>query len=255
MNLCGAAYGLVSIDKADCIYDFRFISLLQKDPPQLLDNFNFVLQSRFEMDADWAAQRLGEIRTLMERSSLYRRALAPIATLTGMIGMAAGVIGWTLPVKTSSGFCLYWMVTGMLSLLVSLLMIRRQAWKDKERFWSPPTRRFIQAICPALFAGACLGLIGTVYPGISKSFLWNLPALWMMFYGCALFSAGFFMPRGIKLFGSIYVLCGCISMFHFTTEALNQTLPRIVHAHIVMGSSFGILHFFYGVYLHLTDHP
>ena len=206
------------------------------------------------MDADWAAQRLGEIRTLMERSSLYRRALAPTATLTGIIGMVAGVIGWTLPVESSSGFCLFWMVTGMISLLVSLLMIRRQAWKDNERFWSPPTRRFIQALCPALFAGTCLGMIGMFHPQISKAYLWNLPALWMMFYGCALFSAGFFMPRGIKLFGSIYVLCGCISMFHFTSEGMNQTLPRIVHAHIVMGSSFGILHFFYGAYLFLTEH-
>ena len=240
--------------EADFTYDFRSMNLLQQDPSQLLDNSDFVSQSVSAMDADWAAQRLGEIRTLMERSSLYRRALAPTATLTGIIGMAAGVIGWTLPVKTSSGFCLYWMVRGILSLLVSILMIRRQAWKDNERFWSPPTRRFIQAICPALFAGACLGVIGTLHPQISESYLWNLPALWMMFYGCALFSAGFFMPRGIKLFGSIYVLCGCISMFHFTTEALNQTLPRIVHAHIVMGSSFGILHFFYGVYLYLTDH-
>lgn len=206
------------------------------------------------MDADWAAQRLGEIRTLMERSSLYRRALAPTTTLTGLIGMVAGIVGWTLPIETGKGFCIFWMLTGGISLLVSLLMIRRQAWKDKEHFWSRPTRRFIQALCPALFAGTCLGVIGMVHPQISKAYLWNLPALWMMFYGCALFSAGFFMPRGIRLFGSIYVLCGAISMFHFTTEALHQTLPRIVHAHIVMGSSFGILHFFYGIYLFLTEH-
>ena len=107
--------------KADFTCDFRSMSLHQQDPSQWLDNSYFVSQSVIGMDADWAAQRLGEIRTLMERSSLYRRALAPTATLTGMIGMAAGVIGWTFPVKTSSGFCLYWMVTGILSLLVSLL--------------------------------------------------------------------------------------------------------------------------------------
>jgi hypothetical protein len=205
------------------------------------------------MEAKWAARRLEEIRTLMERSALYRRALAPTTTLSGMVGILAGVIGWMTSIDSAAGFSLFWLMTGGICLLGSVVLMRRQAWRDDEPFWSPPTRRVIQAICPALFAGGCLGMIGIVQPGISKSFLWNLPSLWMIFYGCALFSAGFFMPRGIKLFGSVFVLCGVVSMYHFTTESLNQTLPRIVHAHIVMGSSFGIMHFFYGIYLFLTE--
>lgn len=205
------------------------------------------------MDADWAAQRLGEIRTLMERSALYRRALAPTMTGTGVIGILAGWIGWTLPIQSGSGFCFFWMTTGVMALLFSFFLIRRQAWKDNEPMWSTPTRRVFQALCPALFAGCVIGFLGVSMSELDKTFLWKVPPLWMMFYGCALFSAGFFMHRGIKLFGTLFVLCGVISIYHFTRESVEGSLPRIVHAHIVMGASFGILHLFYGIYLFLTE--
>jgi hypothetical protein len=111
----------------------------------------------------------------------------------------------------------------------------------------------VQALCPALFAGGMIGFLGMSMSELDKTFLWKVPPLWMMFYGCALFSAGFFMHRGIKLFGTLFVLCGVISIYHFTKESVEGSLPRIVHAHIVMGASFGILHLFYGIYLFLTE--
>jgi len=45
LNLCGAAYGLVSMGKADFTCDFRSMSLHQQDPSQWLDNSYFVSQS------------------------------------------------------------------------------------------------------------------------------------------------------------------------------------------------------------------
>ena len=45
------------------------------------------------MDTSWAAENLQTIRTLMERSALYRRALAPIMTYNGVVGCVAAVIG------------------------------------------------------------------------------------------------------------------------------------------------------------------
>ena len=37
------------------------------------------------MNDDWAVDQLQAIRTLMERSALYRRALAPVLTVAGVI--------------------------------------------------------------------------------------------------------------------------------------------------------------------------
>jgi hypothetical protein len=46
------------------------------------------------MESNWAAEQLQTIRTLMERSAVYRRALAPImlfAGLTGLVTMGLGL--------------------------------------------------------------------------------------------------------------------------------------------------------------------
>lgn len=41
------------------------------------------------MNPNWAEENLQTIRTLMERSALYRRALAPIMLGTGLLGVTA----------------------------------------------------------------------------------------------------------------------------------------------------------------------
>ena len=45
------------------------------------------------MKPDWAEENLQTIRTLMERSAVYRRALAPIMLFAGAVGAAAAIIG------------------------------------------------------------------------------------------------------------------------------------------------------------------
>lgn len=205
------------------------------------------------MTSEWAAQRLEEIQTLMERSTLYRRALAPTSTLTGCLGMAAGWLGWSLQIEYGPQFCLFWMLTSLVCLTLSSLMIRKQALVDREPFWSPPTRRVATAMAPALVCGAALGFLATMRGDLPDSFYWGIPPLWMLFYGCALFSAGFFMPRGIKLFGAAFVLTGLVSLATAFQQAHEGGMDPRSQGHIVMGSTFGFLHFAYGIYLFLTE--
>jgi len=60
-----------------------------------LAGFGFAVQSMY-MESNWAAEHLQVIRTLMERSALYRRALAPIMIFNGVVGLAAAGLGWGL---------------------------------------------------------------------------------------------------------------------------------------------------------------
>jgi hypothetical protein len=46
------------------------------------------------MDPKWAADNLQTIRTLMERSAVYRRALAPVMIFIGIIGLGGSAAGW-----------------------------------------------------------------------------------------------------------------------------------------------------------------
>jgi hypothetical protein len=202
------------------------------------------------MESNWAAEHLQVIRTLMERSALYRRALAPIMIFNGIVGIAGGAMGWFLKIVSTQGFIGYWAGVGVLALAGSFLLVRRQALKESEPFWSPPTRRVAQALLAPLFIGSMAGLLGLVCPGCGFLPAWGLPAFWMLLYGCALNAAGFFMHRGIKLLGWLFVFCGCALM---TAPCLATGPFSLPDGHRVMGGVFGGLHLAYGIYLYFTE--
>ena len=204
------------------------------------------------MDSDSAAERLQVIRTLMERSAIYRRALAPMMTYLGILGLLASVAGALLKIETSLQFALYWMAVSLVGLLGAFVLARRQALKDKEPFWSGPTKRVTQALAPSLFVGAVLGIIFTFALGSAVSFSWALPVSWILLYGCAIHAAGFFMPRGIKMLGWLFILGGC--SLTLSSMSVGAQLP-IISSHIIMGVFFGGLQLAYGVYLHLSEKP
>lgn len=208
------------------------------------------------METNWAAEHLQVIRTLMERSAVYRRALAPIMVLTGSIGLVAALMGWVLKIESPHAFVIYWLLVSLGAVAGAFLLVRKQALKEAEPFWSPPTRRVAQALLPALAAGLMVSLILLTRSGAegqtNESRIWmeRLPAVWIVLYGCALHAAGFFMPRGMKIFGWCFVLGGC-ALLALGIPA-NVPSPGL-YAHGVMGLFFGAFHFAYGIYLYFTE--
>jgi hypothetical protein len=113
----------------------------------------------------------------------------------------------------------------------------------------------MQAMLPALTAGMIVGAVvffqvasapGNI--GIVMGMLW-LPLGWVVLYGCAFHAAGFFMPRGMRLFGWGFVVVGC-GLF---AAGLPDQLRPADMAYGVMGLFFGLLHLAYGVYLYFTE--
>jgi hypothetical protein len=202
------------------------------------------------MESNWAAEHLQVIRTLMERSAIYRRALAPIMIYNGLIGLVGGGLGSLLHINAPQAFVLYWAAVGMLALGGSFLLVRRQALREAEPFWSPPTRRVAQGLAPALFAGSISAVLTLVCPAWDFLQPWALPAFWILLYGCALISAGFFMQRGIKLLGWLFIIAGCALM---ATRCHTATQLSLADGHKVMGGVFGGLHLAYGLYLYFTE--
>src|SRR5512146_286259 len=109
------------------------------------------------MESNWAAEHLQVIRTLMERAALYRRALAPVMIYNGVLGLAGGGRGWGFGISAVQASMGYGAGVGVVALAGSFLLVRRQALKEAEPFWSPPTRRVAQALLPALFVGSVAG--------------------------------------------------------------------------------------------------
>ncbi len=203
------------------------------------------------MDNNWAADHLQVIRTLMERSALYRRALAPIMTFAGAVGLVAACVGWFLKIESPSGFAGYWLGVGFVTAVGVCLLVRRQALKESEPFWSLPMRRVVQALLPPFLIGLLAALLTLFCPGWDIIPPWALPAFWMLLYGCALHSAGFFMSRGIKLFGWLIVFCGFVLMVARCFDVAPWW--PMTQGHKVMGVVFGGLHLAYGVYLYFTE--
>jgi hypothetical protein len=201
------------------------------------------------MDSNWAAENIKVIRTLMERAAIYRRALAPIMLLVGVTGVVAGPVGWYWQIKSPRGFIGYWILISLLCLGGAYLLVRRQALKAGEAFWSPPTRRVTQAVLPPLVAGLIVAVFGWFFEKrLAISIGW-LPPVWMTLYGCALNSAGFFTQRGIRRFGWLFLIAGCAAGFWMGSRQFSET----GNAYAVMTGGFGGLHLAYGVYLYFTE--
>lgn len=201
------------------------------------------------MNPKWAEENLQTIRTLMERSALYRRALAPIMLFAGTLGILAAGIGLYFQIVMPRAFATLWFSTAGLVLAGSFLLSRRQALKDHEPFWSPPTSRVAQALLPPLLSGLVVGVILIVVADRDWGINFVMAAVWILFYGCALHSAGSFMTRGIKRLGWIFII-GVIPLL-FITLAVNYTVRET--ASLTMGFFFGGLHLAYGIYLYFTE--
>jgi hypothetical protein len=199
------------------------------------------------MESNWAAEHLQVIRTLMERSALYRRALAPIMIYNGAVGTVAAIVGWSCKIESLRGFILFWACVAAIAMGGSFFLVRRQALKASEPFWSPPTRRITQAMLPPLAAGMFIGLITyTNFALFVSGVPPLLPLSWVVLYGCAFHAAGFFMPRGMRLFGWGFVVGGCCLFWIGAPNPLG-------FAYGVMGFFFGVLHLAYGIYLYFTE--
>lgn len=202
------------------------------------------------MKPDQAAENLQVIRTLMERSGVYRRALAPIMILNGVVGVGGSIIGCVLKLDKASDFVLLWFACAAIALAGSFLLARRQALKDSEPFWSPPTKRIAEALLPPFLLGLTVGVVlGTRFDSGEGDIQLVLTMLWAWFYGCALYSAGFFMPRGVKRLAWLFLAAGAgVLVCLICSPEFRGFSP-----HLLMGGAFGSLHLAYGIYLYFTE--
>jgi len=181
---------------------------------------------------------------------VYRRALAPTMVWNGVVGVIGGFCGWVF--RLDPIFILFWSGLALLSIAGSFLLVRKQALRDSEPFWSPPTRRIAQALLPPLCIGAFINVASAlVVPFTGEpEFPTFLIAVWLWLYGCAAHAAGFFMTRGMKLFGWMFIAIGCcIAMALFRSPRWAWHCSPF----LLMGTTFGGLHLVYGIYLYLTE--
>ena len=198
------------------------------------------------MQPNWAEENLQVIRTLMERAGLYRRALAPVMLSVGMIGLTAGALGSSVSGRTFTGFLAYWICVCLLSIAVAMAISRKQAMKSDEAFWSPATRRVAGAFLPGLVSGAGVTAVLRMLGGGNAQDGVLFVPIWLIFYGCGLHAAGWFVSRGMRKLAWGFILCGIVLL---SSVYFWEKLP----AHWLMGATFGGLHLLAAAYLYFTE--
>jgi hypothetical protein len=206
------------------------------------------------MNPNWAEENLQTIRTLMERSAVYRRALAPIMTMAGILGLATAATGLLLNLNSARSFGILWLGAATVAIVGTFLIARRQAIVDKEKFWSPPTRQVAQALSLPLATGFILSLFLVILGRDDDPAMNCISAMiWILFYGLALYSAGVFMPRGIKFLGLIFVVSALFFIVALSENWLPNPVMENINPHLLMGFFFGVFHLACGTYLYFTE--
>jgi hypothetical protein len=211
---------------------------------------------------NWAEENLQVIRTLMERAGLYRRALAPVMLSVGVIGLVAGVIGTWINISWIWGVGQYWVTVAIISLATTALLVRRQALKVREPFWTMPARKVCLALAPPFVLGGLVGAFD-IHRGYWGS---SLVEIWLGLYGCGLCAAGMYLTRGVSLLGWLFIVSalmvaavqhewGIIGVSPLGGWTFYGGGARHVELDpsLVMGATFGGFHLVAGIYLYFTE--
>ena len=198
------------------------------------------------MEPQKAAEELQVIRQLMERPIRF-------STMSGLSGIVAGCAALCGAVACREAFLrldeevalrigmLIWAIVFAVACASATVLTRLREKRRGMPFWSPVKRRILLTILPAFVAGAGLtcaivfryylrGGWDSVYQG------YLIPAVWMLFYGLALWQVGDFSPPEVRTLGVAFLAAGLV------TTAFGQFRP-----YWAMGLTFGGFHVAYGI--------
>jgi hypothetical protein len=190
-------------------------------------------------------QDIAAIRALMERSTKF-------LSLSGLAGVMAGVyalsgtyiawqvfdfrpeiVGITPPPAVITKVIAVGIIVLVLAVTTAILLSRKKADKQHEKFWNPVARRLVVNMAVPLVAGGLLILIL-----IAKGMYGLMIPVSLIFYGVALFTAGKFTYDEIKSLGLMQIALGLISAYF------------VEYGIFLWAIGFGILHIIYGIYMH-----
>ncbi|HYF48585.1 MAG TPA: hypothetical protein VEJ63_04230 [Planctomycetota bacterium] len=179
-----------------------------------------------------ALTALAEIRAAAERSTRYSRFSALAGFLSGAAALAgSGVCGWFddfigAQPKLGLQFVGLWGAVLLFAATAQIWMTVLKARQRGEAIFTPIART------------ATASLLGPGIAGVAGSGIfiateqWTLlPGLWLLLYGCGLWSVSFFAPMFLRVLGAGFIVLGLVAWWQ----------PQL--AALWLGLGFGGLHF------------
>jgi hypothetical protein len=197
------------------------------------------------MEEDRAAEELKVIRQLMERPVRY----STMSGLSGILAGCAALAGLGLDWRISGAYwespytamwlnMLVWVGVFCVAALGVVALTRIRERRQGMPFWSAVKRRILLTILPPFAVGAALTLVIVVrwHLGVGSDGWGLIPAIWMLFYGLALWQAGEFSVPEVRFMGAAFLLGGLATAMFFSA------CP-----YWAMGVAFGGFHILYGL--------
>jgi hypothetical protein len=197
------------------------------------------------MDADKAARELQVIRELMQRPVRF-------STMSGLSGILAGLAAMTgvLVDRVVSGRLAHdpvqavkinmgvWAGVFLLAFTAAVLLTRIRERRQGMPFWSDIKKRILLTILPPFVAavGLTLAIVCRWWLQAGPNMWGLIPAIWMLFYGVALWQVGLSSPVEVRLLGAAFILAGLVA------GAFLHAFP-----YLALGATFGGFHIVYGI--------
>jgi len=188
-------------------------------------------------------QDIAEIRSMMERSSKFLSLSGWAGILAGIYALIGAWIAYSLfefhpdeILYTYTDLMNVILTAGgglALALISALLDSRRKARKNEQKAWNATSRRLLASMAVPLFAGGLLIVIL-----ISKGLIGLVAPLTLLFYGLALYNAGSFTIREVRLMGFVQMILGLLNVVF------------IGYGLLFWAIGFGAVHIIYGIYMH-----
>jgi hypothetical protein len=187
---------------------------------------------------------LAEIRLMMERSSKF-------LSLSGWAGIFAGVYALAgtsiahfvfdfrpdsfVYIHAHSGtVALIAVIVLVLALISAFIDSRLKAKKQNKKAWNTTSQKMLTSMAVPLSTAAILILFL-----IDDELIGLIAPLTLVFYGLALYNAGFYTFTEVRLMGLIQISLGLLNTAY------------IGHGLFFWAIGFGVLHIVYGIYMHV----
>jgi len=210
--------------------------------------FYFEYQSTFMNQKD-LIEEIGQIRSLMEKSSKFMSISGLSGVLIGsyaLLGVALGYyivygfqseFGYRDYYITDTGIIIKLVIIASVVLLASIVtgvwMAKRKAKHLGQSIWNPTSKSLAMAMSVPLITGGLLSIILAL-----KGFYGLIAAGMLIFYGLSLYAAGTFTFKELRWLGILDILLGLLAL----------CLPGYGIWFWAFG--FGILHIVYGLIVH-----
>ena len=175
-----------------------------------------------------AVENLRFIRETMEHSARFTAVPGRGMVIMGITALVAAVVAAAQ--SSSDAWFITWKVEAGIALAIGTASMAQKMRASGASLKSPPARKFVLGLLPALLAGALLSIVlhREDLPGM-------LVGAWLLLFGAAVMSAGSFSVRVVPILGVCFMALGTVALF--TPSAWNDWL---------MAAGFGGLNIGFG---------